>query len=259
MVDRADEKARARAERLRVQEEAAAGAVRRKRRLRLVGVLLAAFVLLAIAIAVSSSRGPTTPPKPSNAAAAAVTRLLAGIPQTGNRLGRPSAPVTVTEYGDLECPICRDFALGAETRLIANDVRAGAVQLVYRSLQTATPDPATFATQQIAALAAGQQQREWDYIELFYAEQGDEGTGYVTQAYLAGLAGQIPGLDATTWRTARTSPRLAAEVQADEAEAASRNFDSTPTIVVAGPRGTAQPLVGDVDYPTLAQAVRQVS
>jgi protein-disulfide isomerase len=259
MADRAEAKARARAERLRVQEEAAAGAARRRRRLRLGGVLGAAVVVLAVAIAVSSTRGPATPPKPSNAAAAAVTRLLAGIPQSGNRLGRPSAPVTVTEYGDLECPICRDFALGAETRLIANEVRTGAVQLVFRSLQTATPDPATFTTQQVAALAAGQQQREWDYIELFYAEQGAEGSNYVTQAYLAGLARQIPGLDTTRWRTSRTSPSLAAAVQADEAQAATRNFDSTPTILVAGPKGAAPPVVGDVDYPTLEQAVRQVS
>jgi protein-disulfide isomerase len=188
-----------------------------------------------------------------------VTRLLAGIPQAGNRLGSPSAPVTVTEYGDLECPICRDFALGAETRLIAADVRSGAVQLVYRSLQTATPDPATFVTQQVAALAAGRQRHEWAYVELFYSEQGGEDTGYVTQAYLAGLARQIPGLDPTQWRTDRTNPSLAGEVRADEARAASRNFDSTPTIVVTGPKGTAQPIVGDVDYPTLEQAVRQVA
>ena len=54
--------------------------------------------------------------------------------------------MTVTEYGDLECPVCRDFALGAENQLISNDVRSGKVKLVYKSLETATgngPTPAS--------------------------------------------------------------------------------------------------------------------
>ena len=49
-------------------------------------------------------------------AATTVNSLLAGIPQSAMRLGSPSAPVTVTEFGDLECPVCRDFALTGENR-----------------------------------------------------------------------------------------------------------------------------------------------
>ena len=37
----------------------------------------------------------------------------AGIPQSGNALGNPTAPVTLEYFGDLECPICREFTLGA--------------------------------------------------------------------------------------------------------------------------------------------------
>ena len=33
------------------------------------------------------------------------------IPQHANVLGSPSAPVTLVEYGDLQCPICRSFAV----------------------------------------------------------------------------------------------------------------------------------------------------
>ena len=35
--------------------------------------------------------------------------MLKGIPQHGTTLGNPKAPVTFTEYGDLQCPICKDF------------------------------------------------------------------------------------------------------------------------------------------------------
>ena len=76
--------------------------------------------------------------------------------------------------------------------LVAKDVRAGKVKIVYRAFETATRDPQTFQAQQVAALAAGKQNHFWDYVELFYRQQGAEGTGYVTESYLSGLAKQVP-------------------------------------------------------------------
>ena len=57
----------------------------------------------------------------------------------------------------------------------------GKLKIEYRSLETATREPEVFKTQQVAALAAGQQNKLWHFIELFYHEQGEEGSGYVTR------------------------------------------------------------------------------
>jgi len=230
------------------------------------GVLLGAAAVVAVAIAISSSGSSNSAPKPTSTAAkqqaSTVNTLLAGIPQSGVTLGSPTAKVTVTEYGDLECPVCRDFALGAENNLISNDVKSGKVKLVYKSLETATgngPDPGVFPTQQAAAYAAGQQGKAWYYIELFYHEQGQEGTAYVIPAYLDGLAQQVPGLAYSTWLTASKSPSLTAQVTADQQAAAAQGFNSTPTIVVQGPTGQAQPIVGNTDYGTLESEIKSVS
>ena len=84
----------------------------------------------------------------------------------------------MTYYGDLECPICRDFTVsGGFPQLVANEVRQGKVKVVYRAFETATPDPTTFQTQQVAALAAGKQNHFWDFTELFYHQQGQEADG----------------------------------------------------------------------------------
>ena len=84
----------------------------------------------------------------------------------------------MTYYGDLECPICQDFTLsGGFPQLVSNEVRTGKVQVVYKAFQTATRDPTVFKTQQVAALAAGQQQQFWNFAELFYHEQGQRGLG----------------------------------------------------------------------------------
>ena len=228
------------------------------------GVAILAAGVLAVAIAISS--GGSSPPKltgPSAAhTAATVDALLAGIPQSGNTLGSQSARVVVTEFGDLECPVCSDLALGPENQLIANDVRAGKVKLVYRSVCSATcggPQPSVFATQQVAAYAAGLQGRAWNYIELFYHLQGDESTRYANARYLDGLARLVTRLDYSKWLSDRNLPALRALVTADESAARVNRVGSTPTIVVQGPKGTAQPIVGADDYSAYEAAIKSVS
>jgi protein-disulfide isomerase len=231
------------------------------------GVVIGAVAIVAVLIAISAGGGgsgsaPKATSKTAKEAATTVTSLLAGIPQSGSRLGSANAKVTVTEYGDLECPVCKDFAVGSERRLIANDVRSGKVALMYRSLETASggsPIANVFPTQQAAALAAGKQSKGWNYIELFYHEQGPESTGYATTGYLEGLAQQIPGLNMSQWTSDRQSPALTAQVTSDEQAAASAGFNSTPTLVVKGPKSQAQPIVGNPDYASLESAIKSVS
>lgn len=229
------------------------------------GVVLVAIVVIAVAIAISSGGGSSSGLQSgtkANQSAAEINGLLTGMPQSGNVLGSPSAKVTVTEFGDLECPICRDFAEGPERNLITNDIRSGKVKLVYRSLSTATgngPNPGIFPTQQAAALAAGLQNKAWNYILLFYREQGPENTGYVNDAYLTGLAKQVTGLNLSKWQTDRNSPNLVAQVNQDQQFANGKGFNSTPTIVVSGPKGQAQPIVGGTDYGSLEKAIKSVS
>lgn len=229
----------------------------------LVGVLLAGVAVVAVAVGISLSGSSTNAsPAAFRSAASTVDSQLAGIPQSGNTLGSQSAPVTVTEFGDLQCPICRDFALGAEGQLIAGEVKSGKAKLVYKSLMTATgngPNPGIFPTQQAAAYAAGPQARAWNYILVFYHSQGTEGTAYVNQGFLDGIAQAIPGLNFSAWKSASSNPTWTQQVQAEQQQAAARGFNSTPTIVVQGPKGAAQPIVGNTDYGTLQSAIKSVS
>jgi protein-disulfide isomerase len=176
------------------------------------------------------------------AAIDAVRRLLNGIPQMGNALGYASAPVTLQVFGDLECPICRELALGALSRLIPRDVRARKLRIEYRSLQTATREPSTFIEQQVAALAAGRQNKMWYFVELFYREQGREDSGYVTEAYLHGIARQVPGLSLSAWDVARRDPLLTEEISQDELTASRRRFDGTPAFLIGRTGRRLRPL-----------------
>jgi protein-disulfide isomerase len=266
MASRTKQKEEARARRM-AEEQARQERERRTRRLQMLGGLVGvAVVVVIVAIAIGASGGSSSPPKLTSPAATSAANTvngeLSGIQQSGNVIGSPSAPVTVTEYGDLKCPVCKEFALNGENQLIANEVRSGKVKLAYKSLCTATcsgPQPSIFPTQQAAALAAGKQNKLWNYVLLFYHLQGDETTSYVDDNFLNGLATKIPGLNYSQWSSDRGSSALTAQVTADQNAANAAGYQSTPTIVVQGPKGQAQPIVGAADYGTLQSAIKSVS
>src|ERR1700733_14041828 len=192
-LTRKQRREQARTQRKALEEAEAAGAQRRKRLIQLggvAGVVVVIIVVILVATSGGSSKGgiETSPKGTPPPAVAEVTSLLNGIPQKGNVLGSPTAPATLVYFGDLECPICKEFTLGALPTLIQKYVRTGKLKIEYRNLETATREPETFKTQQIAALAAGKQNKAWYYIELFYHQQGQEDTEYVTEKYLQTLA-----------------------------------------------------------------------
>jgi protein-disulfide isomerase len=263
MASRKEQKEQARARRL-AEEQARQEQQRRQRRMRMLGgVVLAAVAVVAVAIAVSSSNNTASGLQKgtkANATVNQVQQLLAGIPQSGTVLGNPNAPVTMTYYGDLQCPVCQDFTLnGGFPQLVAKEVRSGKVKVDYKNFQTATQDPSVFQNQQVAAMAAGKQNKFWDYAELFYRQQGTEGSGYVTDSFLNGLAGQVPGLNMSAWSSARSDPTLAQQVSTDIKSGDAAGVHGTPTLIFQGPKGKTQAQTAVPDYSQLQQAIQQVS
>ncbi len=257
---RKERREQARAERHAAEAAAAAASARRRRLMQLGGVAVAVIVIAAIVIAVSSggsSKQGIATGTQANQPVNTVTSELSGIPQSANILGNPNAGVTVQYFGDLQCPVCAQFTVGTMAQMINTYVKPGTVKVEYRSLQTATPDANVFHEEQAAALAAGRQSKMWDYVELFYRQQGPEGSGYVTQNFLQQIARQVPGLDFNKWNTDRFDPKLRAEVSADEQVAAKAGLNSTPTLIVIGPRGN-KGLVGAVSLSNVAGAISSV-
>lgn len=235
-LTRKQRREQARAERKALEEQQAASAKRRARLAQLgivVVIVIAAVVVILIATGGGSSKNEAkSGSKAANENVTTVSDLIAGIPQSGNRLGDPNAPITLKYFGDLECPICREFTLGAFPEIIQKWVRTGKVKVEYHSMETATREPEVFKTQQIAAYAAGKQNLGWYFIELFYHEQGEEDSGYVTESYLQNLAQQVPGLDLATWTADRSDPELANQVEADKQTANNEGFTGTPSFLL---------------------------
>jgi protein-disulfide isomerase len=239
-LTRKQRREQAREQRKAIEEAEAASAQRRKRLIQL-GSVVAGVVVIIVVILVATGGGSKsgiekqTTGEGSNKTpkvVAQTTALIGGIPQNGNTIGSPNAPVTMQYFGDLECPICRQFSEGALKPLIEKYVRAGKLKIEYRNLETATREPETFRTQQIAALAAGKQRKGWYYIELFYHQQGQEDTGYVTEKYLQELAKQVPGLNLATWTADRNNGEFNNTITTDAQAANNAGFTGTPSFLL---------------------------
>lgn len=182
--------------------------------------------------------------------AAAVQKLLQGIPQHGNVLGSPTAPVTMIEYVDLQCPYCQQFETQSMTTLIPEYVRTGKVKVELRSLAFIGPDSVRGRD---AAIAAGDQNKLFDLAQLLYANQGTENTGWLSDGTVTSTAASIPGLDVPKLLSDRNSSSVADRAAQFDSEATTAGVDSTPTILV-GKTGST-PKTVDLASPTDTQAV----
>ncbi len=166
-----------------------------------------------------------------------VNALLAGISQEGATLGSPGAPLALQVFADLECPTVRRFVLSYLPSIVDTWVRDGSVKLEYRSLETDTLNERTFFRQEVAALAAGRQNRMWNFALTFVHEQQPEFTGYATDAFLAEVASQVPGIDQPRWRRDREEALLTERVARGVHAAHSRGFRGTPSFLLTLTRG----------------------
>ena len=100
-----------------------------------------------------------------------------------------------------------------------------------------------------AALAASEQGRYWNYVELFYRNQGAEESGYVTEPFLTAIAKGAGVSDVARWNRDRGSSRWNAALARTNAEAGKLGFEGTPSFVVQGPGGRRTltvPTFGDI-------------
>jgi protein-disulfide isomerase len=223
---------RRRAARLATQHATAARELRTRRLWRLAAAATAAAVIVVGAIAVSGGGARSAPP-------ATTSSLLAGIPEHHGVLGEPKAPLTVTEYVDLQCPICARAAATTVPALIRDKVRSGEVKLAVRTLHFIGPD-----SERAARVAAGaeRQGRLWPFLEAFYARQGTENSGYVTDGFLRGVS-RAAGVDATEALRQADSAFASGRLQRANADAARLGVSGTPTLTMRrgdGPERTLE-------------------
>lgn len=161
-----------------------------------------------------------------------IKRELRGIPQSGLVLGEPSADVTLYEFGDLQCPVCKYFSEEVIPDVIESTVRSGEAKIEFKNYTIISQESIPAAA---AAIAAGEQGRGWSFLDLFYRNQGREASGYVTNEFLTEIAKGAGVPEIAKWNTVRKSSATLAAVKRSSEEAESLGFSGTPSFAVKGP------------------------
>ena len=151
-------------------------------------------------------------------------------------LGDPKAPITLVEYSDFECPVCRNLH-DALRGLLPNYPQ---VKLIFKDFPIDAIHPWA-RTASLAGRCAYQQNHKafWKMYDLIYDNQ-DLVSAATAWDKMLDFAARV-GLKVDTFKSCMVSPQAAAEVDASLANGQLLEVRATPTVFVNGRRAGADP------------------
>jgi protein-disulfide isomerase len=212
-----------------------------RRRPRLVGLLVLALCvgLLGFAIVSLSVGSGGEKDEIRITGAEEVQSLVGGIPQDGARLGSSDASVTVQVFNDIQCDPCSDWNRDVVVPLIQGPVRSGDIQLIYHNFPMTESG---FFLGAYATVAAAKQDYEWQFIQLFFANQDEAKKQGADQDFLNAVARGVGvvNFNVEQWQRDMKDDDIQATLDADEKITAERRLPAEPAVVVGGVNGTKQ-------------------
>jgi protein-disulfide isomerase len=148
-------------------------------------------------------------------------------------LGLESAPVTIVEFTDYQCPFCARHARSTLPGLITEFVNRGLVRYVLRDLPL-DQHPLAKPSAKAARCASGQgAERYWQYNDALFEAQP-----HLADSTFGGIAREL-ALDLPRFEACLRSPDIAAMVERDAAAAAEAGLSATPSFVIGRTAGGA--------------------
>lgn len=154
-------------------------------------------------------------------------------------LGNVSAPVTMIEYGDYQCPFCgTEFFAQTEPLIVQNYVDTGKVRFVFRDFAFLGPESDVAAN---AAQCAEDQNELWPYHDALYtakvaddAKGGSEDDNFFTTTELIKLGTQVGIPNMATFTSCVNNNSDASIVAQEKTDATAAGVNSTPTFYING-------------------------
>lgn len=227
----------------RIAEEAKASTGDRRTRLLQIGAgaVFLAVVAVVVVIVVAGSSSDSGGDAQNLKEVSAVDSLVQGIPQAKLVLGDPKAPVELIEYGDLQCPVCKQYSEEILPAVVESQVKKGEAKIIFRNFMIIGPQSLPAGA---AAIAAGAQGKGWTFLELFYRNQGKENSGYVTEQFIEAVAKAAGVKDMARFNKERKSKTVEEEAERTTEQAATLGFEGTPSFAIKGPSSNGLELMG---------------
>lgn len=204
--------------------------VRPPRRRAPLAALAASVLLLASTTACAQGSGPGT----------SGTQAAAGLPSQDSVLaraerdrihGQQSAPVTIIEISDFQCPFCGRFARETYPKLDSAYVKTGKVRMVFINYPLPNHRQAWAASE--AAMCAAAQGAFWPMHDRLFATQSEwNGQPDAAQRFER-LAGALK-LNLDAYRACTQGDLVSPIILTDVMQASAAGVNGTPTFIING-------------------------
>jgi predicted secreted protein with PEFG-CTERM motif len=170
-------------------------------------------------------------------------------------LGSSSAPVTIIEFGDYQCPKCDAWFKNEEPTIKANYIDTSKVKLYFIDFPFLGADSPIAAQ---AAYCAGDQGKYWEYHDYLYSNQGGIQSGWASTSSLKSYSTTL-GLDTSKFNSCLDSGKYADSVSHNKDIGSSKGIQGTPAFFIVGPSGVMQEVLGPQPASVFSSAIDQVS
>ena len=154
--------------------------------------------------------------------------------------GDPSAPVTIVEFADYQCPACGVFANQVESQIEERLVQTGKVRYVFRDFPLISIHPNAPAAAVTAACVNAQAPNRFrEFHKLLFQLQAEWSSlePKVAVQKIIGY-GKLLGLDQPKLETCVGSNEMQADIEADVAVGNKVQLSGTPSFVFISKKGS---------------------
>lgn len=217
--------------------------MKRRVRISIATVILATMFLGALALSSSSSQSYYNSFYAFAQTQGNPTLSLSNLIKQGQpHQGSSSAPVTLIDFSDLQCPLCDRFVKATEPQINSTYVQSGKVALVFEHLPNRGFDSLPAA---LAAQCTNDQGKFWQYHNLLYKNQGPIDSGWASKENLKKFAAQVPGLDIQKFNSCFDGQKYKSLIESNLALAHSLGFTQSPSFIIVKSDGSnPQQLLG---------------
>lgn len=169
-------------------------------------------------------------------------------------LGNPSAPITIIEFGDYQCPNCYRWYHTVKPDIYENFIKTGKANLVFVDLALLGKDSPKAAE---ATYCAEDQGKYWEYHDLLYQLQHGIDDGWASSEKLKEYASGL-GLDMDLFSSSLDSGKFEKRIQYNIEEAIKQGATGTPTFIIVGPDGTQEKISGAQPYSVFKSVIESM-
>jgi len=157
-------------------------------------------------------------------------------------LGNASAEIVIVEFGDFQCPVCKEEALIIRA-LVKEDP---SLKIIFRNFPNPVSNPQAL-TAAMAALCANEQGRFWEYHDLLFTNQAD-----LSVSNLKNLALGL-GLDSAGFNNCLDNGKYFSQIKSDMQDGLTLNITGTPTFYINGNK-----LSGGIPYDAFKTLIAKI-